>query len=146
MIAFVQQVHEGERFQRLLARGFQDGGVSERADHDVFGDREIDKGFELLKRASEPQAADAVGPQAGDVAAIQKGATGIGWLEAGDQVEQVDLPAPFGPMMPTISPSFTSKAMLALAISPPKRLVRPWTSSSGLMVFPRAGECALPRG
>ena len=31
----------------------------------------------------------------------------------------VDLPAPLGPMMPTISPSFTSKTTLALAVSPP---------------------------
>ena len=31
----------------------------------------------------------------------------------------VDLPAPLGPMMPTISPSFTSKVMSELAVRPP---------------------------
>ena len=43
--------------------------------------------------------------------------------------KSVDLPAPFGPMMPTSSPAATSKVMPRLAVMPPKRLVTPRTLS-----------------
>ena len=40
-------------------------------------------------------------------------------------LNRVDLPAPFGPMTETISPSRTAKEMLSTATRPPKRLVMP---------------------
>ena len=42
----------------------------------------------------------------------------------------VDLPAPFGPISPTISPASTAKLTSLTATRPPKRLVTPSTSSS----------------
>src|SRR6185503_13589638 len=41
----------------------------------------------------------------------------------------VVLPAPFGPMMACSSPFATSSPTLSEAITPPKRLVRPWMLS-----------------
>ena len=41
-----------------------------------------------MEGAGDTEAADAIGPQAGDVAAVQEDATGVGRLEAGDQIEQ----------------------------------------------------------
>src|SRR5262245_54271640 len=43
----------------------------------------------------------------------------------------VDLPAPFGPRKPKISPSCTVKLMLLTAVKSPKRLVRLSTAISG---------------
>src|SRR4051794_6838648 len=43
----------------------------------------------------------------------------------------VDLPAPFGPRKPKISPSLTSKLILLTAVKSLKRLVRPRTETNG---------------
>src|SRR5512133_149500 len=48
------------------------------------------------------------------------------------QLKSVVLPAPLGPMSPTISPSFTDRVTLSLATRPPNRLVRLTTSSSAI--------------
>jgi hypothetical protein len=88
VIALLQQVHEGKRLQRSVARGFHIRRVGERPDDDVFRDRQVEKGFQLLEGAGDTQAADAIGPQAGDVVAVQQDATSVGRLETGDQIEQ----------------------------------------------------------
>ena len=41
--------------------------------------------------------------------------------------KSVDLPDPFGPMMPISSPASTSKEMSRFAVMPPNRLVMPET-------------------
>jgi hypothetical protein len=88
VIALLQQVDEGKRLQRPVARGFQIRRAGERPDDDVFGDRQIEEGFQLLEGAGDTQVANAIGPQAGDVVPVQEDATGVGRLEAGDQIEQ----------------------------------------------------------
>ena len=45
----------------------------------------------------------------------------------------VDLPEPFGPIRPRISPGWMAKLMSLAATRPPKRLCRPATSSSALI-------------
>ena len=67
---------------------FMSRGAGQRADHDVLGHGEIGEGLELLEGARDAAAGDAVGPQAGDLAAVEEDAAGVGRLEAGDQVEQ----------------------------------------------------------
>ena len=47
------------------------------------------------------------------------------------QLKNVDLPAPFGPMMARISPGCTVMQTLLSAVSPPKRTVRPSTRRIG---------------
>src|SRR5689334_19707042 len=47
------------------------------------------------------------------------------------RLNMVVLPAPFGPMMPKISRSFTSKVTSRTAARPPKNFVSPSTCSSG---------------
>ena len=44
----------------------------------------------------------------------------------------VVLPAPFGPITPTISPACTSKLKSLIATKPPKRLVTPATERTGV--------------
>src|SRR5262249_2474348 len=73
-------------------RGFNVRRAGERPDDDVFRDRQVEEGFQLLEHAGDAQAADAIGPQAGNVMAVQEDATGAGWLEAGDQIEQRRFP------------------------------------------------------
>ena len=50
------------------------------------------------------------------------------------RLNKVDLPAPFGPISPRISPSLTPIEMSALARMPPKRTVSASVSSSALTV------------
>ena len=51
---------------------------------------------------------------------------------------RVVLPAPFGPIRPTISLRPTSKLTLFTAVRPPKRLVRPSTLKNGVLMLRRA--------
>src|SRR2546425_633616 len=48
------------------------------------------------------------------------------------RLKNVVLPAPFGPISPWISPSFTVRSMACSARRPPKRLVKLRTSSSDI--------------
>src|SRR5688572_18168037 len=47
---------------------------------------------------------------------------------------RVVLPAPFGPMRPTISSRASAKLTLLTAVSPPKRLVSPSTAKNGVVI------------
>src|SRR5262249_47284043 len=58
-------------------------------------------------------------------------ALGASWPRM--QLNRVDLPLPFGPMMPRISPARTSKETPATATMPPKCFSRPCTSRTTLM-------------
>src|SRR5882672_3210455 len=58
------------------------------------------------------------------------------------QLKMVVLPAPLGPMSPTIWPRPTLNDTSSLATSPPKRLVTFWTSRSALMGPPRSPGAA----
>ena len=49
------------------------------------------------------------------------------------QLNRVDLPQPFGPMMPRISPSFTSNETPSTAWMPPKLFLRSRTSRTALI-------------
>src|SRR3954469_17932559 len=76
------------------------------------------------------------------------------------QLNAVVLPAPFGPIRPTISNSFTSRLTSCSACRPPKRMDRSCTSSTDMGALhrsrsavrvvvhrePRALEPALDRG
>ena len=53
------------------------------------------------------------------------------------RLNSVDLPAPFGPIRPTISPARISKLTSSTATRPPKRLTAPCTASTGA---PAAGR------
>jgi hypothetical protein len=46
------------------------------------------------------------------------------------QLTKVVLPAPFGPMRPTISPGATSSAIVLTATTPPKRIVTSLAASA----------------
>ena len=51
------------------------------------------------------------------------------------QLKRVLFPAPLGPMMLRISPSFTVKETSSTAVNPPNRFVIPSTSSKGAAVI-----------
>ena len=52
------------------------------------------------------------------------------------RLNTVDLPAPFGPISPTISPSRTSMSKSLTAFRPPNCLVSPLTSSIAAHLLP----------
>src|SRR3954451_13658944 len=54
------------------------------------------------------------------------------------QLNAVVLPAPLGPISPTISHSSTLRLRLSIAVSPPKRMVRSRTSSTDTAALHRA--------
>src|SRR4029077_19631932 len=61
------------------------------------------------------------------------------------QLKNVDLPAPFGPMMARISPGCTAMETLFSAASPPKCTVRPSVHRIGALSRLPV-EAAIPRG
>src|SRR3954454_10505805 len=61
------------------------------------------------------------------------------------QLKAVVLPAPFGPISPTISHSSTERFRLSIAVRPPKRMVRLRTSSTDIAALHRAYACAALR-
>src|SRR4051794_9395470 len=61
------------------------------------------------------------------------------------QLNAVVLPAPFGPISPTISHSSTLRFRLSMAVRPPKRMVRSRTSSTDIAALHRAYACAAVR-
>src|SRR5436190_18479221 len=58
------------------------------------------------------------------------------------RLKQVVLPAPLGPIRPTMAPSATAKLTPLTAVRPPNRTVRSSTSSSGTEAPPR--PCPSP--
>src|SRR4051794_3935455 len=56
------------------------------------------------------------------------------------QLNAVVLPAPLGPISPTISHSLTARFRPSMAVSPPKRMVRSRTSSTDITA-PGQGRC-----
>src|SRR5438128_3490029 len=61
------------------------------------------------------------------------------------QLRSVVLPAPFGPMMPRMSPSSTPKLTPASALTPPKRLLTSLTASKVTPAPTLSPHPALPR-
>src|SRR5881397_2766387 len=61
------------------------------------------------------------------------------------QLKAVVLPAPLGPIRPTISHSSTDRFSPSMAVSPPKRMVRSRTSSTGTAPVHRADAAVAIR-
>src|SRR3954451_7791320 len=61
------------------------------------------------------------------------------------QLNAVVLPAPFGPINPTISHSSTFRFKPSIAVRPPKRMVRSRTSSTDIAALHRADAGATVR-
>src|SRR5262245_17768672 len=68
----------------------------------------------------------------------------VGRITPVTQLKNVDLPAPFGPMMARISPGCTVMQRLSSAVSPPKRTVTPSTRRIGAPPRLFAGAAILP--
>src|SRR5438270_12790058 len=59
------------------------------------------------------------------------------------QLNAVVLPAPFGPIRPTISHSSTVRLSPSIAVRPPKRMVRSRTSSTDTAALHRSDAAAV---
>src|SRR5437764_14565932 len=59
------------------------------------------------------------------------------------QLNAVVLPAPLGPIRPTISHSLTCRSSPSTAVSPPKRIVRSTTSSTDIARPDQGGRCRV---
>ena len=91
----------------------------------------------LLEGAHDAPAGHDVRRQARDALALEAALRPtVGRRNDEISLNSVDLPAPFGPITDRISPSRTEKETSLTATSPPKRLVRPMTSSSSAMAQP----------
>ena len=87
----VGAIAEADRLQRALRRracGAHVGRVVEGADHDVLDRCHAGERPELLERARDPEVADLVGTEGGDVVAVEGDPAGVRPLEAGDQIEE----------------------------------------------------------
>ena len=77
-----------------------DGRV--RGDQQVVADRQVVEELERLERADEPGAGPLVRGGAGDVSAVEADAARCGAVKPVSVSMKVVLPAPFGPIRPTI--------------------------------------------
>src|SRR5580692_1978945 len=68
----------------------------------------------------------------------------VGVVSPATQLKNVDLPAPFGPIRPMISPSSTLKSAPATARKLPKALDT-LVASSSMAAFPQARRQAVPQ-
>ncbi len=78
---------------------------------------------ELLRHVAEAAARD--GGRAIQIEAIHMRRPGVGFNRPHIILKVVDLPAPFGPSRPKISPRLMLNEMWSAAVKSPKRLVRP---------------------
>ena len=92
---------------RRLALGVAAVRVAqERADQHVFGHAHILERHRHLEAARDAEPGVRLGRRAGDVGAVEAGCVpAVGAMSPARQLKNVLLPAPFGPISPTISPS-----------------------------------------
>ena len=74
---------------------------------------------------AKPEPGPAVHREPGDVLAGEHDLAGVGAQQPEQAVEERRLPAPFGPMSPTASPSSTVIETSSSAVMPENRLVMP---------------------
>ena len=93
----VEQADEVQRRECRVPRPPQVRIVLHDAHHHVLLDRHVGEGLELLERAGDAEAVDAVGPQAPERPAFEPHVALVRRLEAGDQLEQRGLAGPVRP-------------------------------------------------
>src|ERR1700756_220932 len=71
-------------------------------------------------------------------------APGVGMVSPARQLKKVDLPAPFGPIRPMISPSSTARSAPATARKSPNAFDTLFASSS-MHAFPQQWRQAMPQ-
>src|SRR6516164_90266 len=114
------------------------------ADGAVVQDRHIGERLHDLMGAGDAVPRHHERSLAGDVGAVKDNAFGVNTPLI--RLNKVDLPAPFGPISPRISPSRMAKDRLCTARSPPKRLLTRSSSSSAVIPAPFAGAGSGYRG
>ena len=102
-------------------------GVHKSADHDVFLHRHAGEWPCHLKRPANTTLADRAGTEPGEALPLEQHLPRISRQIAIQQVEQVVLPAPLGPMTPRIPRAVPKKSRPQGLVSL-KALERPWTS------------------
>ena len=111
----------------------------------VFGDAQLLEEARALEGAGNPAAGDIGRGLRLDPLAEKPDRAGIRPLEAADQVEEVLLPDPFGPMTPTISPARTVIAWPFSATTLLKDLVRSRVSRSAPVPTASTATLSVPR-
>ncbi len=106
-------------------------GPGVAADEHVLQDGHVGEEPDVLEGAGDAGAGDEVGLRREDGALATL--PSVGTYRPVRQLKKVVLPAPLGPMRPTISPELTVRSTLRTAVRPPKRMVTPLASSTGLV-------------
>ena len=97
-----------------------------RADQHVVEHAQVAEHAAVLERAREAERRELLGRKAGDVATRRRSRVpASGASSPVTRLNTVVLPAPFGPMMLTSSPSLTASDSALTAVTPPKRRVSP---------------------
>ncbi len=115
--------------------------------HEIFPDGEIVEQLRALPGSGEPPPRPHVRGQPGEIASVELD----GPVERTNPVMasmNVVLPAPFGPISPTSSPSSTATATESTAQTPPKRTERPVVARTAVTLprrFPEPGLSPCPR-
>ena len=119
-------VNSSSSSARARARPIAVGALQRAADH-VLEHRHAPEGPHDLPGARDAEAADPLGPRAGDVGAVEaRSGPRRGGVQPLMQLKSVVLPAPLGPMRPDdLAAARWSSETSRLATSPPKRLVQP---------------------
>ena len=98
-----------------------------RAHHDILPNRKFVQRPDDLMRARHSHAGQLVRFETSHIPVAEDDASLFRRVNAVDGVEEVVLPAPFGPINPRICPSGRSKVTFVKACNPPKRLETPCT-------------------
>src|SRR5262249_8241965 len=118
-------------------------GALERAGDDVLHHRHTPESAHELPGARHPVAADPIRAGLADIVAAKRMRPSSGGRKPVMQLKSVVLPAPFGPMRPTMSPSSMTKDTSLLATRPPKRLVTEASSRrDGMVRLPTPASAA----
>ena len=97
------------------------GGMEIGADHDVLAHADLGEGLRDLERAHHARGTDPVRRQAGDVLALEGDLPASGAWKPAMAANSVVLPAPLGPIRPTISPCRTSSEAWSTALKAAER-------------------------
>lgn len=146
-IALVQKAHPLQ--QRLgLGAGFATVALLhlERAEQDVVEHAHVREQVVTLEHHADVLAhLTPVGGLVQQLAAGESQVAAVGFFQAVEAAQQVDLPQPLGPRITTTSPWATLRSTSLSTCCSPKNLLKPWNSINALMLASSAAPARARR-
>jgi hypothetical protein len=104
----------------ILFAALRPAGAEAGRDRDILIGRHVLEGLRDLEAAPDPGMHALPRGHRGDVLPVQRDGSACGFSRPVIRLKSEDLPAPFGPMMPSASPSCTSREMSSATTTAPK--------------------------